>query len=149
MEMTRRKIMNHCVQFILALLVLLLCVGQWLCEVERFDPSTNQWSLIAPMHHSRTGVAVTALRGTTYNTIYHVHIIMMHMILMVSAGCGYISASCVLEYVVALENGCLLVLVSVFTQSCTSMNCWGGGGGGFGVFFGGGGEGVEGVGGLD
>jgi len=37
--------------------------GQWLCEVERFDPSTNQWSLIAPMHHSRTGVAVTALKG--------------------------------------------------------------------------------------
>ena len=38
-------------------------VGQWLCEVERFDPLTNQWTLIAPMHHSRTGVAVTALRG--------------------------------------------------------------------------------------
>lgn len=38
--------------------------GQWLCEVERFDPQTNEWSLIAPMHHSRTGVAVTALRGT-------------------------------------------------------------------------------------
>ena len=37
--------------------------GQWLCEVERFDPSSTQWSLIAPMHHSRTGVAVTALRG--------------------------------------------------------------------------------------
>ena len=37
--------------------------GQWLCEVERFDPSLNQWSMIAPMHHSRTGVAVTALRG--------------------------------------------------------------------------------------
>ena len=40
-----------------------LSVGQWLCEVERFDPHTSQWSLIAPMHHSRTGVAVTALRG--------------------------------------------------------------------------------------
>ena len=39
------------------------CLGQWLCEVERFDPSTSQWCLIAPMHHSRTGVAVTALRG--------------------------------------------------------------------------------------
>jgi hypothetical protein len=37
--------------------------GQWLCEVERFDPSTKQWCLIAPMQHSRTGVAVTALRG--------------------------------------------------------------------------------------
>ena len=40
-----------------------VCTGQWLCEVERFDPSTKQWSLIAPMQHSRTGVAVTALRG--------------------------------------------------------------------------------------
>ena len=38
-------------------------VGQWLCEVERFDPLTNQWALIEPMHHSRTGVAVTALKG--------------------------------------------------------------------------------------
>ena len=37
--------------------------GQWLCEVERFDPRTNQWALIEPMHHSRTGVAVTALKG--------------------------------------------------------------------------------------
>ena len=38
-------------------------LGQWLCEVERFDPQSNQWSMIAPMHHSRTGVAVTALKG--------------------------------------------------------------------------------------
>ena len=44
--------------------------GQWLCEVERFDPHTSQWSLIAPMHHSRTGVAVTALRGQLYTCIY-------------------------------------------------------------------------------
>ncbi len=43
--------------------VLAFDTGQWLCEVERFDPSTKQWSLIAPMQHSRTGVAVTALRG--------------------------------------------------------------------------------------
>ena len=40
-----------------------LSAGQWLCEVERFDPAANQWTLIAPMHHSRTGVAVTALKG--------------------------------------------------------------------------------------
>ena len=47
--------------------------GQWLCEVERFDPLTNQWSMIAPMHHSRTGVAVTALKGT-YNDITNLKI---------------------------------------------------------------------------
>ena len=52
-----------CLPFISLFFSLHDCVGQWLCEVERFDPSTNQWCLIAPMHHSRTGVAVTALRG--------------------------------------------------------------------------------------
>ena len=35
-----------------------------LCEVERFDPGTKQWSFIVPMHHSRTGVAVIALKGS-------------------------------------------------------------------------------------
>ncbi len=44
-------------------------VGQWLCEVERFDPHTNQWALIEPMHHSRTGVAVTALKGKILSKI--------------------------------------------------------------------------------
>lgn len=46
------------------LYVMYVALGQWLCEVERFDPVTNQWSLIEPMNHSRTGVAVTALKGT-------------------------------------------------------------------------------------
>lgn len=52
-----------------------VCIGQWLCEVERFDPVTNQWSLIEPMNHSRTGVAVTALKGLCvwYNPLSNGH----------------------------------------------------------------------------
>ena len=60
------KLTVCCVESIvhtLCSIILSLFSGQWLCEVERFDPRTNQWSMIAPMHHSRTGVAVTALKG--------------------------------------------------------------------------------------
>lgn len=51
---------------------MVLLLGQWLCEVERFDPQTNQWSMIAPMHHSRTGVAVTALKGNGHDSLDYV-----------------------------------------------------------------------------
>ena len=58
--------------WVICIIVFVLCLGQWLCEVERFDPCTKQWSLIAPMQHSRTGVAVTALRGMScvYSSVY-------------------------------------------------------------------------------
>lgn len=35
----------------------------WLNSVERYDPKTNTWTTVAPMHHKRGSPGVTVYKG--------------------------------------------------------------------------------------
>ena len=40
--------------------------GACLNSVERFDPSTNEWTLISPMHYFRSSAGVVACDGSLF-----------------------------------------------------------------------------------
>lgn len=39
---------------------------------ERYDPTTNQWSLIAPMQHQRSDASATTLNGKNADKTTHI-----------------------------------------------------------------------------
>lgn len=42
------------------------CSGDAISTVERYDPQTNEWKLMAPMSKRRCGVGVAVLGGLLY-----------------------------------------------------------------------------------
>lgn len=47
-------------------------------SAEYYDPKTNQWTIIAPMRHRRSGVGVVAY----HNSIYVLFVITIHLLIL-------------------------------------------------------------------